>query len=377
MGLEFGVFITPVARRSRTPSSRSRRSPTRPGSTSSLPGPPVPAALPRHLDAAVVRRGAHRAASASAPNVLNLPLRPPAVMARAVASLDLLSGGRAELGLGAGAFWDAIEAMGGRRLQPGRERRRAGGGDRPDPRALGRGRAGGVRFDGDATTSSRRGARARAARTASAIWLGAYKPRMLALAGRKADGWLPSLPTCSRATWRPGNAAIDEAARGGGPRPGRDPAAAQPARCRRREVRSTELARLALEDGIGTFILMTDDPARSRRSREVAPAVRERVAAARRRRAAQSPPSRRRRDAGRGDGVRAARRHPDARRRRRGSARPLPGTSPRARTAAVRPGRRLHPRGRLVGQHLIDVHDMLRRELTSCASSSARCARAR
>ena len=42
-------------------------------------------------------------------NVLNLPLRPPAVLARAAASLDLLSGGRFELGLGAGAFWQAIE----------------------------------------------------------------------------------------------------------------------------------------------------------------------------------------------------------------------------------------------------------------------------
>ena len=52
-------------------------------------------------------------------NVLNLPLRQPAVLARSVASLDLLSGGRIELGLGAGAFWDAIEAMGGRRLTPG------------------------------------------------------------------------------------------------------------------------------------------------------------------------------------------------------------------------------------------------------------------
>ncbi len=54
-----------------------------------------------------------------AANVTNLPLRPPAVLARSVASLDLLSGGRVELGLGAGAFWDAIEAMGGRRLGPG------------------------------------------------------------------------------------------------------------------------------------------------------------------------------------------------------------------------------------------------------------------
>ena len=53
------------------------------------------------------------------PNVLNLPLRPPAVLARSAASLDLLSGGRLELGLGAGAFWDAIEAMGGPRRSPG------------------------------------------------------------------------------------------------------------------------------------------------------------------------------------------------------------------------------------------------------------------
>jgi alkanesulfonate monooxygenase SsuD/methylene tetrahydromethanopterin reductase-like flavin-dependent oxidoreductase (luciferase family) len=54
-------------------------------------------------------------------NVLNLPLRSPTVLARSVASLDLLSGGRVELGLGAGAFWDAIEAMGGpqARARPG------------------------------------------------------------------------------------------------------------------------------------------------------------------------------------------------------------------------------------------------------------------
>ena len=51
--------------------------------------------------------------------VHSLPLRPPAVLARAAASIDLLSGGRFELGLGAGTFWDAVEAMGGPRRSPG------------------------------------------------------------------------------------------------------------------------------------------------------------------------------------------------------------------------------------------------------------------
>ncbi|HZZ97805.1 MAG TPA: LLM class flavin-dependent oxidoreductase, partial [Jatrophihabitantaceae bacterium] len=54
-----------------------------------------------------------------APNVANLPLRLPAVLARSVASLDILSNGRVELGLGAGAFWDAIAAMGGARRSAG------------------------------------------------------------------------------------------------------------------------------------------------------------------------------------------------------------------------------------------------------------------
>jgi alkanesulfonate monooxygenase SsuD/methylene tetrahydromethanopterin reductase-like flavin-dependent oxidoreductase (luciferase family) len=50
-----------------------------------------------------------------APDVANLPLRPPAVLANAAASIDVLSGGRFELGLGAGGFWEAIEGMGGPR----------------------------------------------------------------------------------------------------------------------------------------------------------------------------------------------------------------------------------------------------------------------
>ena len=52
------------------------------------------------------------------PDVLNLPLRLPAMIAKSAASLDLLSGGRVELGIGAGSFWEAVEAMGGPRRTP-------------------------------------------------------------------------------------------------------------------------------------------------------------------------------------------------------------------------------------------------------------------
>ena len=75
----------------------------------------------RHLDAWTLLSviAARTSTVRVALNVANLPLRNPVVLAESVASLDVLSGGRVELGIGTGAFWDAIEAAGGVRLAPG------------------------------------------------------------------------------------------------------------------------------------------------------------------------------------------------------------------------------------------------------------------
>ncbi|UJP38985.1 LLM class flavin-dependent oxidoreductase [Cellulomonas palmilytica] len=225
-------------------------------------------------------------------NVLNLPLRPPAVLAKAVASLDLLSGGRAVLGLGAGAFWDAIEAMGAPRLSPGDAVQAL---DEAidvirglwDTDAAGVLRAGGTFH---AVTGAKRGP---APAHDVPIWVGAYKPRMLALVGRQADGWLPSLGYLTLTDVPAANARIDEAALAAG----RDP----------REVRRLlnlgsggfapsssgflqgpvdqwvdELLPLVLEHGFSTFVLGGDDAHTLEVfGQEVAPALREAVAAER------------------------------------------------------------------------------------------------
>src|SRR5688500_15482782 len=118
-----------------------------------------------------------------AANVTNLPLRPPAVLARSVASLDLLSAGRVQLGLGAGAFWDAIEAMGGRRLTPGEGVEALEEAIDVVRQVWDADARGGVRVEGrhHRVVGAKRGP---APAHDVEIWLGAYKPRMLRLTGR-------------------------------------------------------------------------------------------------------------------------------------------------------------------------------------------------
>jgi alkanesulfonate monooxygenase SsuD/methylene tetrahydromethanopterin reductase-like flavin-dependent oxidoreductase (luciferase family) len=212
-----------------------------------------------------------------APNVLNLPLRPPAVTARAAASLDRLSGGRVELGLGAGNRWDAIEAMGGPRRTPG-ESVEALGEAIDVLRAMWDVSAGEVEMEGEHYRLGGAEAGPEPAHRIE-IWLGAYKPRMLRLTGAKADGWLPSAPYLQAGDLDRGNLAIDEAAA----EAGREP----------REIRrllnitpdlatADSLVPLALESGISTFVLVGDDAGEIERfAAETAPAVREAVAAER------------------------------------------------------------------------------------------------
>jgi alkanesulfonate monooxygenase SsuD/methylene tetrahydromethanopterin reductase-like flavin-dependent oxidoreductase (luciferase family) len=152
------------------------------------------------------------------PDVINLPLRPPSVLAKAAASLDVLSGGRVELGLGAGAFWDAIVAMGGPR-RSGPESVDALEEAIAILRAFWAGERN-IRTRGEHYRVHGAHAGPVPAHPIG-IWLGAYGPRMLRVTGRLADGWLPSVPRLPADELDARHAAIDEAAR----RAGRDPAA--------------------------------------------------------------------------------------------------------------------------------------------------------
>ena len=205
------------------------------------------------------------------PDVTSLPLRPPAVLAKAAATLDQLSGGRLELGLGAGAFWDAIAAMGGPRRTPGESIEaleeaiqviRLMWSDQPAVRFSGRFyQLAGVRPGPQPAHPI-------------GIWLGVYKPRGLALVGRLADGWVPSLGYANPESLAEGNRRIDDAARAAG----RDPSAIRRILNVMAEPDSELLAELAVEHRIDTFVLAEGeepDTQLRRLAAEVIPRTRE------------------------------------------------------------------------------------------------------
>ena len=122
-------------------------------------------------------------------NVLNTPLRPPAMMAKMVATLDVITHGRVELGLGAGGYVEGMQAWGGVVGENPGERYQAFkeyveilqgmlAGEGEDFAYRGKFYQIGPLIPGPAPLHR------------IPLWIGAGGPRMLRLAGQKGDGWL-------------------------------------------------------------------------------------------------------------------------------------------------------------------------------------------
>ena len=298
-------------------------------------------------------------------DVASVPLRPPVMLAQSAASLDIMSGGRVELGLGAGAFWDGIEAMGGPRRTPGQSVSALS--EAVDViRAVWSAGGEPVSYEGEHYSLDGATPGPPPAHDVE-IWLGAYRPRMLRLTGTKADGWLPSLGYIELDNLSAMNAAIDEAAAEAGRRP--------------EEIRrlinlngafdagggflqgapsewAEQLTELTLTTGMSTYLLAVSSAGDLRRfAEEVAPATRELVADARGAPGRESPA---------GPAVMEA----SAPLAARPTAVPEPRSDERAWDDSTRPKgpapdpeRRYTPREQAAGRHLIDVHDALRAEL--------------
>ncbi|GLZ00381.1 LLM class flavin-dependent oxidoreductase [Actinoplanes sp. NBRC 103695] len=149
-------------------------------------------------------------------NVTNLPLRPAPMLARTVAGLSALSGGRIVLGAGAGGRWERIASMGVPALSPGQAvdafeeaitliRSLCGGGAPVTHH--------GQYYSVTGLETS--------PEAAPPVWTGSVGPRSLAATGRVADGWIPGHAADWRSDrYRAGRAIIDEAAASAGRDPG-------------------------------------------------------------------------------------------------------------------------------------------------------------
>ena len=207
------------------------------------------------------------------PDVANMQLHPPALLAKESATIDILSGGRFELGLGAGGFSPAVQAYGGPTWTPGQAVSALGEAIQVI-RLLWSGQHG-IKFEGRFHHLAGAHSGPVPAHPIG-IWLGAYRPRMLSLVGRLADGWVPSYGYMKEPELLEGNGRIDEAARGAG----RDP------RSIRRVLNAgmldaPALVSLAVEVGMDTFLVTDDEDEMRTFMRETAPRVREEVAARR------------------------------------------------------------------------------------------------
>ena len=201
------------------------------------------------------------------------------MIAKAAASLDVLSGGRFELGLGAGSFWEAIGAMGGPVRSAGDSVAALEEAVRIIRLFWSGGRA--ISFEGRFYSVKGLHPGPPPAHPIG-IWLGAYRPRMLALTGRVADGWSVTRSYAPPEQIPELSARIDEAAA----KAGREPSDIR----RLYNVSGSlgdigrwveELTQSALELGLDTFVFWpTEDHVRQveRFAEEVVPGVRETVA---------------------------------------------------------------------------------------------------
>src|SRR5260221_4517378 len=142
-------------------------------------------------------------------DVACLPLRPPAVLAKAAASLALLSGDRLVLGLGAGGLWSEIASIGGPVRSP-RQAVQALSEAIDVIRALTSG-TGKADYHGSFYVLDG-AAPGPAPRTDLQLWIGAFRPKMFQLIGEKGDGWIPSDLFMPPAQLSEGNQRIDDAA---------------------------------------------------------------------------------------------------------------------------------------------------------------------
>src|SRR4051812_31791316 len=321
----------------------------------------------RHLDTWTLLSviAARTTAIRVAPNVANVPLRSPVILARSAATLDLLSSGRVDLGLGAGAFWDAIVAAGGPRRTPKQA---------VDAlieaidviRQVWSGAT--VHADGEHYQVKGLHGGPRPAHDIP-VWLGAYKPRMLRVTADLADAWIPSMGYAEPHQLAAMNAAMDERAEANGRGPqairrmynvfGRFGSGAGFLQGTPRDW-AEQLAGLAIDEGISTFILGTDDADLVRRfALEVAPAVRDQVEEERGLRASGAAPTRRPQSE-EPDAITVTPTPPP--RSRFGTELPWnESTRPRypaPADASYSEAQQAYP------QHLIDIHDALRAELT-------------
>ncbi|HXJ26382.1 MAG TPA: LLM class flavin-dependent oxidoreductase [Streptosporangiaceae bacterium] len=150
-------------------------------------------------------------------NVANLPLRPPVMLAKQAATTDVLSGGRFELGLGAGAFWEGIAGMGGPHRAP-RTALESLSEAIDILRAFWAGEPFGFRGQHYQAPSVRPAPKPA---HGIGIWLGVRGPRAVRLAGAKADGWMVSSPMVTPDLLAELNEILTE----GAEETGRDPAA--------------------------------------------------------------------------------------------------------------------------------------------------------